>query len=223
MKLEKNSGDLQTGFRLGFLNPSSRRLEVQLSAEPSPEYDVDFEKSSFILEPSPVTTDPEGSGWYHLGEGRYTRFDLKSFTVNVSRHRFSNDIVVPIRIEARLASPGKENGGSQNVVQVREYLYRIHLDPSLQPQRDKNSKPDQGQWKQRFWQETSGQDTGSKQEDSGLNSSDQPDDSIRSTSNSSKSYKATRKDDYTEKGIDTTTILLLTGIVACIGYVYRVL
>lgn len=119
---------LNQSFRLGLINPSDQALRVNLSAETPRGMEVDFPDRSFVLEPSKVTEDPEGSGWYSAGDGRYVKIKDRTFYADISEQRSRDRLGFSVRVEAvplSVDAAGRE--GRQSIVQVREYGYTVEV------------------------------------------------------------------------------------------------
>ncbi|MFB6215658.1 MAG: hypothetical protein ABEJ72_01620, partial [Candidatus Aenigmatarchaeota archaeon] len=169
------------------------------------------------------TSNPEGDGWYYIGSGKYTSFSTNDFTVKINKHNFSRTVKVPITITASVKGDQEGPGATQQLTQVRDYVFRIRMGRSLEPvpREEEEEEP-------RFWQETDpmyAEDGGDGKEDNNIQSGEESKKNVREKQdNSSESYKSGEKDqNIGEKGVNKVTILLILGIVASAGYIYRVL
>lgn len=218
-QIEKQSSDLELEYRIGFINPSSDPVRVTLSSTESEEYNITFPQEEFQIS-SGTTTDPSGGGWYHLGEGEYTKIHYKPFQVDVSRYREDNRLLFPVTVEAVTAGEeGSEDGSQSKVVQVRNYNYRAEIDPSLRPE-NKPESDSGSSWRDNFWQE----DNSNSQEDFNLEqnkSSNQErqnnngDQDPETAGNSSTQVES----DSDKSLVNRTTLILVAGIIVSLSYI----
>lgn len=217
-QIEKQSSDLELEYRIGFINPSSSPVQVELSATDSEEYNVTFSKNNFRI-PSGTTRNPSGSGWYHLGNGSYTRIHEVSFNVDVSRYREDNSLSFPIRIEsAAIQGNASGEGSNSRLVQVRNYRYRAEIDPSLRPEdQPDNSKTS---WRDNFWQE----ENSNSEEDFNLeqnksSNQEQQDDNSQKGSETSVNRSSQPESNSGNSLVNKTTLILIVGIIVSLGYI----
>lgn len=218
-QIEKQSSDLELEYRIGFINPSSNPVEVSISSSESEEYNAAFSEKEFQISPS-NTDNPSGSGWYHLGGGKYTKIHQTSFRVNVSRYREDNSLSIPIRIEAAEIRGNTANSGSRSkIVQVRNYNYRAEIDPSLRPQ-DRPETDSDSNWRENFWQEDN---SGSEEDfnlerDKSSNQEQQKDNIVKEKETRVKSSDKTESSSGNTL-VNKTTLILLVGIIVSLSYI----
>jgi hypothetical protein len=218
-QIEKQSSDLKLEYRIGFINPSSYPVRVTLSSTESKEYNITFPQEEFRIFPG-TTKDPSGGGWYHLGNGKYTKIHYKPFQVDVSRYREDNSLSFPITVEAvTVGEEGSEDGSQSKIVQVRNYNYRAEIDPSLRPENKPESDSDSS-WRDNFWQE----DNSNSQEDFNLEqnkSSNQEQQNINGDQDPETSGNSSTQvgSDSDKSLIDRTTLILITGIIISLSYI----
>lgn len=217
-ELEKQSDDLKLEYRLNLVNLGDSVLEVTLESENSEEYNASFSENNFELEPSSVESSPEGSGWYHVGDGEYTKVRTVSIEVDVSEYRDSNNLVFPVQVRAR---PFSSEGGSvsSQVVRIREHSFRGIIDSSLRPK----TREDGSDEEVRFWEEEQ-QEEGFNFEDSESTVEEEGGEN-RSKMNTSRSTAEENTDEVTDKessGINTFTYLFVGGIAVSISYILLV-
>lgn len=219
VKAEKKSTDLDIEYRIGLINPGGEPLEVKLSAEESEEYNVTFSQKKVTVSPS-KTSNPSGSGWYHLGDGEYTRGHEVSFQVDISRYREDNSLEIPVRLEAIASGAG--SGGSNStsrLVQVRTYTYTAEIAPFLRPE-DRPEQDTDGSWRESFWQEeqpTADEEDFNLNQSQSSNQEEQNQTRERSLKNQNRSGKEAR--DSEKSGINQTTLILFAGILVSAGYI----
>ncbi len=215
---EKGSDDLSLTYRLNLVNLGEDSLKVDLRAEQSDEYNVSFSKQSFVIEPSTVVESPQGSGWYHLGNGRYTKTSTVSIEVDVSRYRGSNSLVFPIEVRSEPLS-GREDGVSSRMVRVREHSFRAVLDPSLRPE----TREDNGD-EVRFWDEERKveEDFNFEDEEPKVREEEEENQSKMKTNRSKTEQKDSGKKDNEGSGVNTFTYIFAGGIAVSISYILLV-
>lgn len=217
-EIEKQSSDLELEYEIGFINPSSAPVDVTLSADESEEYNLTFSQQEFRV-PSSNTEDPSGSGWYHLGDGKYTKIHQKSFTVDVSQYRENNSLSFPVRIEAAAIRDNSSGEGSRSrLVHVRNYGYRAEIDPSIRP-KERPETDSESSWRDRFWQE----ETSNPEEDFNLeqnkstNQEQQDDENRQNTEDPLNN--SSQKADSEKSLVNETTLILALGIIVSLGYI----
>lgn len=216
-QIEKQSSDLEVSYKIGLINPSSNPVEVKLSSNESEEYNLTFPENKVKIPPG-TTDDPSGSGWYHLGGGKYAKIHEVSFNVDISQYRQDNSLSFPIRIEAANIEGGTDGQSSTSkVVQVRNYRYRAKIDPRLRP-RDRPENSDSESWKEKFWQE----ENSDSEEDFNLNQS-KSSNQEQQTGEQEKRATETNFTEETRKSdnslVDTTTLTLMAGIILSVAYI----
>lgn len=191
---EKTIEKLETSYRIGFVN-TGEPLQIRLEASSSENYEVSFEDRKFTLETSEVTADPEGSGWYSLGD-RYAKIQYRSFSLNVEEDRETNEFNFTVDITATPTGTGRK------VSQKRSQTYRVRVDRELP-----REKPE-------FWKETeprTGEDDTGSGESTEVNSSDPG--SVVDEKNLSELEQKNRE----KQGSDGTTTVILLLVIAFLG------
>jgi hypothetical protein len=211
-QLEKQSDDLSSEISLGMINAGDSDLVVEFSSPDDSEYNISLPEN-VVLESSAVSSRPEGSGWYYLGNNKYAEYEEFSFPVEISEYRKNNRIDIPLRITARSG----EQSGTSPVSRFREYNYTVFLNPNLRPldrQGDVRDKP-------LYWEEESSVPDEWKEADE---SSENEQKSSENSSNQSQNYKASGTDELTgETGENSTfTLVLAAGIVLTTAYIIKV-
>lgn len=209
--LEQRSDDLTAELRLGVVNTGDRTLEMEFEAPETGIYNVSMPEDT-TLPPVEVSTDPEGGNWKYLGNGKYARMEVYSLTVEISRYRDSNRIDIPLQVTVSPA--GSSDGGSVSPVsQVTTHNYTVLLDPTLIPL-DRDTRAE----KEVYWEDTG--------EESLPEDWRQEQEGRESTANGSKEYKSNETEQDTgeggKSGVNTVTMILVAGIVACSFYLARV-
>ncbi|MFB6213091.1 MAG: hypothetical protein ABEJ07_00800 [Candidatus Nanohaloarchaea archaeon] len=200
---QKTTEDLKANFTLGLINPGNDTARVNLRARESPDYGVEFPDSSFLLEPTPVSRNPRGSGWYHLGDGRYVKVRYMEFRVEASENRSSNSLSVSVTVAAS-AGTEEGQGSSSRVVYVREHSFDLEVERKIEE--DGGSSPE--------WIEI---EDGNR---SGIRSNRT---AAGNGSESGKNYKPGGESKSTgESGANGTTFVLLLAVLMMAAYTYRV-
>lgn len=207
--LEQRSDELSTEIELGVVNTGGETLSLDFTAPGSNAYNVSLPENT-LLQPTEIETDPEGEDWQYLGNDRYAKITRYSFEVDISRYRDSNRIDIPLQITA--SPTGETEGSASNaILQSMTHNYTILLSPQLRPVERETE-----QEKEVYWEQT-GEDSLPDEwsEETGSESSEE-----------SKDYKANETDENTgergSEGINTVTMILLLAIIACSGYILRV-
>lgn len=219
-EIEKQSSDLELEYRIGFINPSSDPVEVTLSSSDSEEYNLTFSEEEFRIPPG-TTDDPSGSGWYHLGDGEYTKIHEQSFQVDVSRYREDNSLSFPVTIEAVMVGESSSDEGSQSrLVQIRNYNYRAEIDPNLRPE-DRPEQDSGSSWTDRFWQEeNSGSEEDFNLEQDKSTNQEQQDNHTRQDNQTRANNSNQISDQESENPlVNTVTLVLVIGIIVSLGYI----
>ncbi|MFB6215601.1 MAG: hypothetical protein ABEJ72_01310, partial [Candidatus Aenigmatarchaeota archaeon] len=197
----------------GMVHPHNGTLEIDLSAQESSEYNVTFSDREFKLSSTGLTSTPEGSGWYYLGDGKYTGTRNVSVRVQISRYRDSNILTIPVELTAKPVS-GSDRGVSSRVLRVRTFDFRAVLSPSLIPQsRENKGREQQGEgimWGGKQGDEVKFRENELEFKEGGEN---------RLKKNKSFENPAEKK----KTGVGLTTIVLLGGIMASLAYIFRVI
>lgn len=208
-ELEKQSDSLNTELGVGIVNAGNQELKINFRFADSRLYNVSGPEE-VVLKPVEVTSSPEGEGWKYLGEGKYARIQEFSFDVEISEYRDSNRVDIPLQIEA---SPTGDTGGSSSspVSQVTSHNFTMFLSPQLRPLERQTQME-----KEVYWEDSGGDEVPEEWRD----------DEESSPETGSKTYKANETDKITgegeKNGPGTVTMMLVIGIVACIGYIFRV-
>lgn len=197
---QKTTGNLEADFRIGMVNPGDTPVRVQLSSWESKNYNVSFPRKSLRVESSEVTSNPSGSGWYYLGDGRYAEVEYLDFTVTASESRDSNDLEIPVTVRAA-SSESSGTAVSSNLVYIREHLFRLYVDRKI-PEKESSDKDPT--WVEVEDNSTSG--SGNVQTNG---------------SRASNNYKQGRES-KDNGGADSTTLVLLVAVIAMAIYTYRV-
>lgn len=218
-QVEKHSSDLELKYRIGFINPGPGELEVRLQGESSEEYNLSFETRTLQI-PGETTTEPSGTGWYHLGDGEYARVHQTSFQVDVSRYREDNRLEIPLRVEASRTGNSSGSGSESRIVQVRNYEYRAVIDPSLRPEERPEDESSGSSWRDSFWQE----ETSTSEEDFNLDrnqSSNQnpPGEEDNRPGGLETPANSSEQADPGKPLVNQTTLILVTGIVVSMAYI----
>lgn len=224
---EKESKSLNMSFSIGVINTGDEAVRISLDSEPG-NYSVEFPEQDFILESSEITSDPSGSGWYHIGNGRYAKIRYVDFKVDISPYRDSNTVDIPVELRAFSIAGRSGNSGNTRLVQLRDYTFRANLHPSLDPLNRPDEKEEEQSWRDLYWSEQDARQNNEneeKEEDGQISrekSGNTSEESINS-SNSSKNYKASGTDESTgEQGINGLTLVLATAILGMAVYIFKV-
>lgn len=208
-ELEQQTDELSTEIRLGVVNTGDQTLQLEFTAPDSQEYNLSA--SGQQLPPSRIVETPQGEGWKYLGNGRYAEIREFSFQVEISRYRDSNRIDIPLQVTASPADSA-EKGATSPVSQVTSHNYTIFLDPRLRPLERETEREKDVQW------EGSGDSVPDEWTEEG---------SVDEPLNSSKDYKPNQTEEFTgerdQRGVNTVTMILALAIIACTGYVIRVI
>lgn len=208
-QLEQQSDDLSTQIGVGVVNTGDEELKLEFSTLESREYNVS-NPEKVRLEPSEITSDPEGENWYYVGDGKYVKVKQFYFDVEISKYRDSNRIDIPLNIVASNADASSGSSAAA-VSQFRSYNYTILLNPRLRP-----LERDTGEEKTVYWQET---DERSLPDDWKTDSGE----AAQEDENLSKDYKARETDENTgerdQSGVNKVTMILVIAIIGCIGYI----
>ncbi len=218
-QVEKQSDDLNVEYRLNLVNLGEKDLEITLRAQNSDEYNVSFSEKIFTLEPNVVEDSPEGSGWYHIGNGRYTKLETVSMDVEISRYRESNDLVFPVQVRARPVS-GEGSSVSSRLVRVRDHNFRAVLDPSLRPETREEEEEEI-----RFWNEED-EEEDFNFEDSEPTVGEEGEGESQENQSNMKTNRSTTGNNEEENeessGINKFTFLFAGGIAVSISYILLV-
>jgi hypothetical protein len=116
-------------FTISFYNLGNRRVLITLKTET--ELQVEYPKGEkLVLEPTDITTNPENEGsWFVLPGGKeYVK--KQSLKVKVrAPWNISSDTTYPVKViaEIRPESSPVHTKIFQSVVEVREYLFKLHV------------------------------------------------------------------------------------------------
>lgn len=122
---DKRISDLEADFSLGLLNLDNETREVRFSTPVSPDYNVSFTENPLMLQPSEVSSSPEGEGqWYSLGDGRYASINEISFKITVSRTSKYRNFSIPLDVNAVYGNR-EDSGASQTAIQSRTHVFEL--------------------------------------------------------------------------------------------------
>lgn len=222
-QIEEETDDLKASYKIGLINPGQVPLDITLSAESMPVYNASFSENDFRLKPS-KTKNPTGSGWYYLGDGRYTKIRKVDIEVHISKYREDNSVDIPLTIRAETGQQAQQDGGSEaSTVQIRDYMLQAIIDPRIRPEtRDlKNGEESENL----FWKEKKSV----PEEDEGFNLrgnktiTDTRQKLGENTSDRSLKNLSEKNPRNQNETIDKTTIILLAGIASISLYIMRVI
>lgn len=211
-QLEKQTDDLDEEISIGVINTGESDLNLEFTSPESREYNISM-PGDVVLEPSEISSNPEGEDWYYLGNGSYASYEIFSFPVEISEYRESNTVHVPLTVTAT-----GEQVGTNPVTRLRDYNYTLQLNPRLRPlERDGDVQQGDLYWEDETsvpeeWTENRTENTSER---SGSSESD---------TNRSEDYKQQQGEisDGEEEGV-SLTLLLLAGIALTSLYIMKVI
>ncbi len=124
----KTSGG-NTTFHIGVFNLGEEELELEMVAETPRNVEVMFPERQTALPPSETTKNPEGEGWFSLGDGRYvevTRVPFRVLSYQSGTHR--------VKVSVRAKETGSVDEGDrtrQKVVRVNQYTVTADAEAAL--------------------------------------------------------------------------------------------
>lgn len=211
----KNLDSLESTYRLGFFNPGEQDLRVDLSEAESSNYSLDFSRESFVIPGNVTTSNPEGEGWYPVGEGIYAPVEQVEVSLEVSKYRNSNRIKIPVTITA---SPKANSSGTAKLTQVREILLEARLERSLVPLDRETGEEDEPD----FWREASNTAQDESESFNGSSEDNLTGEEGEKTGNTSM-IKGKRNNSEKDRGqVNGLTYIFLTGIALSIFYIFGV-
>ncbi|MFB6241456.1 MAG: hypothetical protein ABEJ36_01475 [Candidatus Nanosalina sp.] len=127
---QKKIDDLEAEFGIGLVNLDNVSRKIILDAEEKSGYRVVFGENPVLIQPSRVSSTPEGDGrWFSLGS-RYAEVKRIDFRVllneSADRRRFS----IPVTVAAVYSSPRNLTETFQSAYQVRTHVF--HLETTSQ-------------------------------------------------------------------------------------------
>ena len=207
-KSSKETEKLQTSFKIGLINSENISKEIDLGYTSGEDLEVEFERKSFVLEPSEVTRSPKGEGWVYLGEEKYAKPEKVRFKATISpssnKRHHSFKVTVTSRSSERTET---EANIKQKILQERELSFNLYTtsgDLNVQKEKQENQEFDKGLWKV----EREGEEL---ENNSGKNISDS-----RNLSGSPKRNLTHEKQNETKKNNEIVTYGLAAGIVICL-------
>ncbi|MFB6245358.1 MAG: hypothetical protein ABEJ03_03340 [Candidatus Nanohaloarchaea archaeon] len=207
-KVKQAGEGSSANFSIAVFNPGDEKVAVRIDAAESQEYSVSYPEG-VTLSPGRVTESPSGSGWYHLGEGRFV--SMRELEVRVEAENPGNSsVVVPLKLMA-FSSGGEDSESASRAIYVEEYDLNLSgLKPdrtlSIEEEEDGNA----------VWEEVDGKDGRSVQK--GAENSTE----VR-RNGSNHSSASEREEKQGDEGGSSLTYVLVFGIVASAIYLYSAL
>jgi hypothetical protein len=199
-------------FQLGLMNPGNSSLAVKLSSDGLENGEVVFPRNGFILEPTEITKNPRGSGWFSIAPGRYSKVRKVSFWVLMDR-KVDENFSVQVRAEK---SGSDASGIRPKAVQIRDYRYTINY------AEEEAVKVDRGYQRYEEGDESPEiiRKSGGDSNVSGENNSDRKEVIILNASETSKTEEDTSSK---REGVSGLTLLLSVGAVVSLIYLWTVI
>lgn len=200
---EKDISGLETGFEIGFVNTGSESINLSLNSQNST--DIQLEHPQTVELPvSETTSTPEGSNWYYLGDGQYSKVKYIQIDADIPldtdtrRHKF--DLSVSRVYQTSEARP--------NVEQVQEFNFEVfstsdRINTGFQSPENNIEEENQTQDNENSNTE---ENEDSEQENSGSD--------VNET-------RSEADEDPSDQGFDRVTILLIAGIIVCAGWLFK--
>lgn len=205
-KQDSNIDSLQKNYNLGFVNTGSESINLTLNSSSQTDLSISHPQG-IILQPSEITSSPEGEGWYYLGDQRYAKIQYVDFEAAIPRntntrsHEF--DLSISRVYETKRSRP--------NVETVQEAGFTIfstseNIDTGFQESSKDTETEDQTQNVEKEKEEHSQfENSGSPNETADNASRTSPSDQLENPSSS----------------VDGVTILLVLGILLAVAWIYR--
>ncbi|MFT4868960.1 MAG: hypothetical protein ACI83Q_000576 [Colwellia polaris] len=199
---EVNINGLETSFDIGFVN-TGEKLNLSLDSQPQTDIQVDHSQD-IVLDSSEITSQPEGSNWYYLGEGDYAKIQYITVDTSIPRdtgtRRHNFDLSISREYKTSRSRP--------NVEQVQEFNFEIFstsdlINTGFESPEESNPEEVRDQREQNST-ETNQQETRS------------PDSTVDDGSNTSST-----EEDTAASGIDGVTILLVSGLLLTVGWLLK--
>jgi hypothetical protein len=200
---DKDISGLETGFDIGFVNTGSESVNLSLSSQKSTDIRIEHPQT-VELPVSETTSTPEGSNWYYLGEGQYSKIKYIQIDTEIPldtdtrRHKF--DLSISRVYQTSEARP--------NVEQVQEFNFEIF---------STSDRINTG-----FQSPENNIEEENPTQDNETSNTDDNEDSEQESSG--KDVNETRSDveeDPSDQGFDGVTILLILGIIVCAGWLFK--
>lgn len=207
---QKNIGSMETTFTIGIVNSEGSPINLTLSGRNTSVYRLSY-PSSTIIQPSRPTTNPEGSGYFYIGDGQYLKKSEIEIKVEVKEYR--PEINIPIEATA-FRRMGRARGSLlSRTAYVRDFNFTLELDDSLKPiDYGRTEKEDDNGWR-----ETSTEDLAERETETDSSEPLEPEDT------GSKTYKPEQEQTKSgEGGINTVTMMLAAGILLTAVYILKV-
>ncbi len=211
-------------YTLGLINPGNETVKVELDYSGSENYNVTFDRQSFDMPPTEVSSEPQRSGSYYMGDGLYAETEEVEVLLEASRYRESNQIEFPVTVHASL----DETEGTQDTVYVQEHFLNLEIEPSLIPEEREEEVPG---YQERFWDEA--QDLTSDENESEEREEEEQEEQIEEEFNFEEDesdsrdenqgkQNVTETEEIEDSEVDTVTYILLFGLLVSLVYLYRV-
>lgn len=202
---EKDLQGLETGFELGFVNTGSESVNLSFSSQKTT--DIQLQHPQQIELPvSQITSSPEGSNWYYLGDGNYAKINYVTIDAEIPldtdtrRHNF--DFSISRVYETSEARP--------NVEQVQELNFEIfstsdRINTGFQSPNEETTDDQEGDMDSN--ETTSSSEENTQQEE-------QPAENVNQSISDTEETPS-------EQGVNRVTILLIAGIILCAAWLIK--
>lgn len=201
---EKTVEGLNATYEIGVINPGNQTLEVKIENEPIEGLNYTYPEQKYTLEPEPLRSEPEGSGWVNIND-QYAKLEQIPFQVEINETKGIREFEFSTTIEAQSIETNEtEDQTRQEIVQQREYTHRLQS-RSTQIQDD----PD---FSDELWGTTENNQTEENHTDSNQQNEDQTEEEQTSLTN--QTQEQTR-----EEGASTTTKIMLSLTLTALIYI----
>lgn len=197
---ETQNDQLEKNYTLELINTGENLVVLQFSATESPNYNITFQNQTYELEPSEITEDPQGSGWFYRG-GEYVNLQETSFQIEVDEQRNTNNIDFNITAQkiSEEQTPSQEISET-HIVDQRDFNYELEIDQFLVREIDQNQQRETNEENETEIEENS-------QEEEVEESSEQTQDSENNIEEDQETF-------------NTITLMLITAISALVVYLW---
>ena len=203
LESEKTIEGLNSTYKIGVINPGNQTLEVKIENEPTEGLKYTYPEQNYTLEPEPLRSEPEGSGWVNIND-RYAKLEQIPFQVEINETKGIREYEFSTTIEAQsIETNESENQTRQDIVQQREYTHRLKSS-STQIQDD----PD---FSDELWGTTENNQTEQNHTEINQQNEDQTEEEQTSLTNQT-------QEQIREEGINTTTKLMIALTLTALLY-----
>ena len=205
----EKSGPGSAEYTIGIFNLGDETYQVEMRSRGF-EGTLEFEENPFVLEPSEVSSNPSGEGWYSISGNKYVK--PREQKVDVRTDKSQN-----FSVEAVFTNPDQNSSGGAEVIQILSNPLTFHKTGAPGFRNHKSEDEDQNQGL-----ELEKSNNEEKEKNNSQSFSEKTVDRILG-SNETYANESVNQEENSENGFDHLTGLLAAGAAGSILYLWSVI